>query len=61
MATLSTGQQITFGNCTSGLTNLKPGAEIIIDGVVNVNKKVIQAFAIKQASLWNFYYLFILL
>lgn len=51
IATLSTGQQITFGDCTSGLTNLRPGAEIVVDGIVNVDKKVIQVFNVKEASL----------
>ena len=51
IATLSTGQQITFGDCTSGLNVIKPGAEIIVDGVVNTDKKVIQVFNVKEASI----------
>lgn len=51
IATLSTGQQITFGDCTSGLNVIRPGAEIIVDGVVNVDKKVIQVFNVKEASI----------
>lgn len=51
VATLSTGQQVTFGDCTKGLTTLKAGADIVVDGVVNVDKKVIQAYTIKAASL----------
>lgn len=51
MATLSTGHKITFGKCTTGLSNLKPGAEIVVDGVVNVNKKIIQAYSIKEAVI----------
>jgi hypothetical protein len=51
VATLSTGQQITFGDCTSGLTNIRPGAEIVVDGVVNVDRKTIQIYNVKPASL----------
>jgi hypothetical protein len=50
-ATLSTGQKITFGDCTSGLNYLHPGAEIVIDGVVNVDRQVIQAYVIGEAHL----------
>lgn len=51
IATLSTGQQITFGDCTTGLTNIRPGAEIVVDGVVNVDRKTIQIYNVKPASL----------
>lgn len=34
--TLSTGHQVVFGDCTSGLNYIQPGTEIIVDGVVNV-------------------------
>lgn len=57
VATLSTGQQITFGDCTSGLSNIRPGAEIVVDGVVNVDKKTIQVYKVGPAILNWFIYL----
>ena len=60
IATLSTGQKITFGDCTTGLSVLRPGAEIIVDGVVNVDKKEIQAYVLREASLWLDWFIYLI-
>jgi hypothetical protein len=46
--TLSSGQQIALGACTSGLTNLALGADVVVNGVVNTDQNVVQAYTIAQ-------------
>jgi hypothetical protein len=50
-ATLATGLSISFGDCTQGYKYLQPGSQVIVDGVINVDQKSIQAYSVKQATL----------
>jgi hypothetical protein len=46
--TLSSGQQVTLASCTSGLSNLALGADVVINGIVNTSSNVILATSISK-------------